>query len=431
MKTLLKKLHQDHVCDILNKISVEDKRLLLSQINMFDKKSLIKQKKDFFSSVSFLNDVFPWPKCGVFNEHDRKIGENVLKKGQIALVMLAGGQGTRLGFLKPKGCFPVSLIKNKSLFQLFFEKIIAAKKKYHVKIPIAIMVSPLNEKEIFSFFQKNNFFSLDSNDVFFFKQNMLPLLDEKGRWVISAENKVATGPDGNGDLFYHLYKSGIWKIFNEKKIKYLSVFSVDNPLLNPMEESLLGYHKSNKNDVTIRVIEKEKNMGLLAEKDGMPQIIEYLYFEDKKNIEKDFLFANANHFIIDMSFAEMMQKKSKELFYHPVKKIRRFQKEKKEIYKSEKFLFDSFIFADKTGVLLYPKKECFSPLKNKEDICFVKKDLFERDKQILSDLGIKKSIGQKKIELSQDFYFPTQELIEKCKKNSCPLEGYIQETDLV
>ena len=430
MQTLLEKLNQDHIYENLSKLSLKDKKTLLSQIESFDVFSLFKQKKDFSSSSS-IKSLLPWTKCSFSNEQDRKVGEEILKKGQVALVMLAGGQGTRFGFGQVKGCFPITPIKKKSLFQLFAEKIIAAQKKYQAVFPLAVMVSALNEEETISFFQKNQFFGLDSSNVYFFKQNLLPFLDEKGKWIFSSKNKIAMGPDGNGDLFYHLSRSGIWKKLRQKNIKYLSIFSVDNPLVNPFEESLIGHHKIHQNEVTLRAIEKEKNMGLLAENEGKLQIIEYLYFKDKKNLEKDFLFANANHFIVANPFVEKAQEKNKDLFYHSVKKRKVFSKKEKIIFKSEKFLFENFAFAEKVGAVLYPQKECFSPLKNNDDICCVEKDLLGRDKQILLDLGVNKSLFKKKFELSQDFHFPTQSLKEKCKKTLYPIEGYIQETDLV
>jgi len=427
MQSLLKKLNQDHVDDRLNQLSAKDKKILASQINRFDTFSLLKQKKDFFAPRN-LEDLSAWTKCHLPSKEDKKIGEECLKKGQVALVLLAGGQGTRFGFSKSKGCFPVTAIKKKTLFQLFCEKIKAAQKKYQVTIPLAIMVSPLNENEIFSFFEKNHFFGLEKENVFFFKQNLLPFLDENGKWIFSSNNTLAMGPDGNGDLFYHLLREGIYPKLIQRKIQYLSIFSVDNPLVNPLEESLIGHHKSHKNEVTIRSIKKEKNMGLLAEKEGKVQVVEYFYLKDKKD---KFLFANANHFIVTMSFVEKMKDKKNQLNYHLAKKRRTFSNEEKIVYKSEKFLFDTFAFASKVGAVLYPKKECFSPLKNKEDIPFVQKDLLEREREILINLGIKKTSIKKKIELSQEFYFPTQALREKCKKNLDPIEGYIQETDLV
>ena len=69
----------------------------------------------------------------------KKIGEDAIRAGRLAAFVVAGGQGTRLGFNAPKGLYKVSPVKQKSLFQIFAEKILSAQRKYGVSIPWLVL----------------------------------------------------------------------------------------------------------------------------------------------------------------------------------------------------------------------------------------------------------------------------------------------------
>ena len=138
----------------------------------------------------------------------KEIGENALRAGRVAAFVVAGGQGTRLGFNAPKGLYKVTPVKGKSLFQVFAEKILSASKKYGVSIPWLVMTSHINDAATRKFFEENNFFGLKKEDVIFFKQGLMPAVDLNGKIILEDKGKIAMTPDGHGGCLRGMCRSG-------------------------------------------------------------------------------------------------------------------------------------------------------------------------------------------------------------------------------
>ena len=136
------------------------------------------------------------------------VGEKLLHSGKVAVVLVAGGQGTRLGFDGPKGIFPITPVRKKSLFQFHAEKILALRRRYQVPIPWYIMTSESNDAATRQYFQDHDFFQLPPDDIFFFTQSMLPAVDEKGKLILDAKDHVFTSPNGHGGTLLALVESG-------------------------------------------------------------------------------------------------------------------------------------------------------------------------------------------------------------------------------
>lgn len=257
---------------------------------------------------------------------------------KVLAILLAAGQGTRLGFEKAKGLFEVG---GKTLFEWILEKI--PKKR-----PLAVMTSSINHDEIVAYFKENQFFGLD---VHFFQQEMAPLLD--------AQKKPLdlVGPTGNGAVFSAFLESGLEKTFGE--IDLITVSYIDNPLSNPYDPGLIAsIHEA---DVAIQCIERnsqDQSMGALIEKDGKTQILEYTDLDP----EQEYKYAYSGQLVFRFPFFCKMGKVK--LPVHWVKK----EVDGQAVWKGEHFIFDVFPFAKKVRCFPVNRKTHYAPIKHAEHI---------------------------------------------------------------
>ncbi|MBC7783902.1 MAG: UTP--glucose-1-phosphate uridylyltransferase, partial [Burkholderiales bacterium] len=159
-------------------------------------------------------------------------GYELLRQGKVAAFLVAGGQGTRLGYDGPKGEYPVSPIKNKPLFQIFAEQLLAHGRDAGKPIPWYIMTSDINDAPTRAYFHKNNYFGYDPKLLRFFQQGMMPAFDLDGRMLLGAKDSLALSPDGHGGSLRALRKSGALDDMKSRGVEHLSYFQVDNPLVH-------------------------------------------------------------------------------------------------------------------------------------------------------------------------------------------------------
>ncbi len=173
----------------------------------------------------------------------RQIGEQLLSEGRVAAFVVAGGQGTRLGFEGPKGCFPATPVLRKPLFQVFAEQVLATQRRYGRSLPWYIMTSPLNHEETVSFFRRHNSFGLSPTDVRFFQQGVMPTFEMgTGRILLAAPGVMATNPDGHGGSLRALSASGALEDMRSRGVEHISYFQVDNPLVKVFDPLFIGLH---------------------------------------------------------------------------------------------------------------------------------------------------------------------------------------------
>ncbi len=86
-------------------------------------------------------------RAAVSAEQAEQAGQRALAAGQVGVVVVAGGQGSRLGFEHPKGMFPIGPISGAPLFQILFEKIAARSRAAGMRIPLYLMTSPATHDE--------------------------------------------------------------------------------------------------------------------------------------------------------------------------------------------------------------------------------------------------------------------------------------------
>lgn len=176
-------------------------------------------------------------------EKYRGIGERMLRAGKVGAFVVAGGQGSRLGYEGPKGCYPAGAVTGKPLFQVFADGLLGAKDRYGVTVPWYIMTSPLNHGATVEFFETNAYFGLERASVMFFPQGVMPSLDNKtGKVLLASKHEIATNPDGHGGSLRALHVSGALADIRRRGVETISYFQVDNPIVHFLDPVFLGLH---------------------------------------------------------------------------------------------------------------------------------------------------------------------------------------------
>ncbi len=274
-----------------------------------------------------INAIFP-AKPLKFCRSDAPLGS----LERVGAIILAGGQGSRLGFAGPKGTFQVG---NKSLFEWLIEK--APKENF----PIAVMTSPLNHADTVDFFAKHANFG---KEIFFFQQEM----------GLFKGTKIAA-PLGNGSVFRSFIHSGLYDLFRERGIDLVTIVPVDNRLADLADRSLVGFIRETDADIALKCIEKEESTGVLVEREGKIEIVEYMELDPNEQYH----YSNTGLMAISLPFFEKI--KNVDLPLHFVKK--NIPGTKKVGWKGEKFIFDAFPFG-KVAALCVPKSSCYAPIKS-------------------------------------------------------------------
>lgn len=314
-------------------------------------------------------------------EHYKKIGENIIKNNEYAVVTMAGGQGSRLGHDGPKGTFDFGLENHKSIFEVLCDRLKEAYKKYNVYIPWYIMTSRQNNEETINFFEKNNYFGYSKENVYFFKQGELPVLNDQGKLMLNKEGNINTAADGHGGVFISMEKEKITENMKQRGIKWVFIGPVDNVLIKMIDPIFIGICQDKNVLVGGKSIIKaypEERVGVFCKKDGKPDVIEYTEISkelaEMKNDKGELVYAeshiNCNVFNIDI-----IEKISKnKLPYHCAhKKIEYLNKEGQVVkpeepnaYKFEAFIFDAFKMLDEMTIFRVKREEEFAPIKNAE-----------------------------------------------------------------
>lgn len=436
----LQLIKQSHILDYWPKLSAEQKKRLTLQIQKLNvevfclQQNLIKSPEQ--SSLQSFEPFKDYETAG--SESDFAAGKKMISEGLLGCLIVAGGQGTRLSFEGPKGMFPVTPVLHKSLFQLFAEKTLAAGKQAGRPLMLAVMTSPLNHLETKEFFDQNENFGLASSQLTFFQQGTLPFLDQEGSLFLEKPDLIAEGPDGNGSTLKHFYESNTWKRWKEQGIKYVNFILIDNPLADPYDAELLGFHVRQANDVTLKCTKRrssEEKVGTLVRTEKKVSVIEYseMPILERQALQSDgalrHVCANLSLFLFSMDFVEVAASRDLELPLHLAFKTAKFLKPHggSSAWKFEKFIFDVLEFTDKCKALLYPREVCFSPLKNKEgadSLDTVQTALQDNDRRVLSQIT-GHLVENSPLEISQEFYYPTPSLIQKWKGKQLTSSGYI------
>jgi UDP-N-acetylglucosamine/UDP-N-acetylgalactosamine diphosphorylase len=192
--------------------------------------------------------------------------------------VVAGGQGTRLGYDGPKGTYPVTPLKNKTLFQVFAEKILAAGLRYGKPIHWFIMTSHANHAATEKFFRDNNHFGLAPSRVHLFRQGRMPAVTPDGKILLETKSTIAMSPDGHGGSLRALARSGALDLMAREGIDTLSYFQVDNPLIRVIDPAFIGWHLLRRSEMSSKTIPKaypDEKVGHFCLQNNRHIVVEY------------------------------------------------------------------------------------------------------------------------------------------------------------
>ena len=452
----LKKYKQEHVLKFIDELNSTQSIQLLQQLEQIDFAELDDLIKEYVMrepEIKIPADLEPAPffPLKAKDAQQEKLyaqaiakGKELLQAGKVATLTVAGGQGTRLGFDAPKGTYPITPVERKSLFQYFAESILRAGIKYGQELTWYIMTSGLNNESTQEFFEKNNYFGLNPENIIFFIQGTMPAIAYNGELLLSNKDSLALAPDGHGGTLRALRRSGCLDKMKSDGVEYISYFQVDNPLVSVVNPLFIGLHALEESEMSAVMLAKTEpfeKLGNFCVSDNKLMIIEYSDLPDDlakaRNADGNLKFiagSPAIH-VLSRNFVDELSKDGhlKLPWHRADKKINFVNDDGEEItpekangVKLESFIFDALQLATKTMVLEVAREEQFAPTKNKSGVDSVescREMLIERDAKRLERVGVKvprdaKNKSTVKIEIS-----PLAVIDDEDARNFCHSEN--------
>lgn len=385
-KDILKKYHQEHLLAFYDELNNKEKAYLLNQICSINFEQILNlYEASKIDEVLPSNLIEPLP-YNIKREIPKdkfalyeNIGIDAIKRGKFAVVTMAGGQGTRLGYKGPKGTFELDITPKKSLFEILCDTLKDACAKYKVVIPWYIMTSTYNDEATRKFFEEKNFFGYPKKYIKFFKQSQLPLIDISGNLILEELYKVKEASNGNGDVFSSMKSEGILKDIAKKRIEWISFSGVDNVILEIVDPVFLGLTISNNKLTASKTLFKENvndKDWIFAKRNGKPAIINSCHLTDSMKIAQDsskkYLYRQTNILAHLFHISAINKICEVKLPYHRAFKKNTFINcegmkqvpESPNTFKFETFIFDAFSLFDDIELLQVEVEDEFAPIKD-------------------------------------------------------------------
>lgn len=386
VKGLLKKYNQEHLIQFYPELTEAQKSNLLNQILKIDFEEILnlyeESKTEVYNSTENIEPLSYSIKANLPKSYQKQytsLGIKAIKSGKVGVITLAGGQGSRLGFNGPKGTFMLDVTPSKSLFEIVCDYLKIYTLKYKINIPWYIMTSTSNYFDTISFFEQNNFFDYGRNNIIFFVQDNMPIVDINGKLVLSEIYKVNLASNGNGNLFSALRKANLIKDMERRKLQWLFVSGVDNVLLNPLDPIFIGYTIDSKYEIGSKTLFKENpcdTSWVFARKNKMPAIVDCENFTEEisklTNNKGQYLYREKNMLAHLFSISAIKKLANIKFSYHRAFRKNAFVNfegmkevpEKPNVYKFEQFVFDAFKHFNNIALLRVNAEDEFAPIKD-------------------------------------------------------------------
>jgi UDP-N-acetylglucosamine/UDP-N-acetylgalactosamine diphosphorylase len=371
---------------------------------------------------------------GATPEQARTRGIEALRAGRIGVLLTAGGQGSRLGFDKPKSLYKIGPLSGASLLQIHCEKVRAASRRYSKPVRMYLMTSPVTHDDTVAFLKENNNFGLLDEELTVFCQGTMPAVDaETGKLLLEAKDSLFLSPDGHGGTVAALAASGAIDHMRSYGVEQLFYLQVDNPLAPVCDPEFIGHHLLAESELTSLAVAKtaaDDKLGNFVMIDGRLQVIEYSDFPADVAKQTDsggglrFWAGSVAIHMFDRAFLERSLKLKDSLPFHVARKKAEFidnrgklvQPENPNALKFERFIFDLLPHAKRPIVLEYAEAESFAPLKNapgepKDTPEYVQRFMLDQHRRWLEAAGAKLA-GGVKIEISPLFAVDAQQVAE-------------------
>ena len=394
IQSVLAKHGQEHLLAFKDSLTPDQRESLLSQLGELDFDAMDELIQTYVKSepkVEIPKEIAP-PEILPAEPTDdktrqmyglaRQFGEQLIREGKVAAFVVAGGQGTRLGYNGPKGCLGVTPIKHKSLFQVFAEQILGSSRRFGHAIPWYIMTSPANDAATRAFFAEHKYFGLPAQDVMFFVQGAMPAIGLDGKLLLDAPFSLALSPDGHGGSLTALARNGALADMNRRGVEFISYFQVDNPLVKCVDPLFIGLHALAGAEMSAKALPKREpleKLGNFCVVDGRVTVIEYsdlpeaLAYATEPDGRLRFRAGSIAIHILSRAFVERLTAAGRTLlpFHRAIKKVpyvnpagQRVEPKEPNAVKLEMFVFDAMPLAAKAVILETSRAEEFSPVKN-------------------------------------------------------------------
>lgn len=401
-KEILAGCGQEHLLKYYDELNDSERADLLSQISLIDFSVLdnLKEENNFTASRGKFAPLGAVTINDIEKNHEKysEAGIKAIREGKVAAVLLAGGQGTRLGFDKPKGMFNVGINKELYIFQCLINNLMDVVKEAGEWVPLYIMTSEKNNDDTISFLEEKNYFGYNKEYVRFFVQDMAPSVDYNGRIYMESKSRISISPNGNGGWFSSLVRAGLLSEIKEKGIEWINVFAVDNVLQRIADPLYVGAVICSGLQSGGKVVSKagpDERVGVLCLEDGVPSIVEYYEMTDEmrtlldENGELAYKYGVILNYLFSVDKLEMIL--NNKLPIHVVEKKIPYMDENGEFIKPDKpnghkfetLVLDMVHMQDSCLAYEVDRRKEFAPVKNATGV-----DSVESARELLAENGV-------------------------------------------